>query len=91
MPEFRPFQEWVVQLFGMINDFLVGIAAVIGVFGIWQWRREMVGKNKYELARKIVLLSLRSCLKSQSWAKRRSIKRIMTIYTIASLEEVAPS
>jgi hypothetical protein len=56
MPQF---QEWFVQLVGMISEILVGVAAVIGISSFWQWRREMVGKTRYELARKIVSLALK--------------------------------
>ena len=32
------------------------VVAVVAVFGVWTWRRELIGKTKFELARKTMLL-----------------------------------
>ena len=58
MAHLPPFQEWIVQLVSMISNALLGIAAVFGIFRLWQWRSELIGRSKYQLARKIVLLAL---------------------------------
>jgi hypothetical protein len=52
-----PFQRWFVDLTTLISDCLVGVAAIGAILGLWRWRREMIGKTKFELARKMTLLS----------------------------------
>ena len=53
-----PFQQWFLELVSIISDACVSIAAIAAIAGLWQWRRELVGKAKYELAHKIILLAL---------------------------------
>lgn len=48
------FQQWFVELVSMISDASVAIAAIAGIASISQWRREMTGKSKFELAKKIM-------------------------------------
>lgn len=51
-------QTWVVQLFQILSDVAVGgaavVAAVIGWRGYSAWRKELVGKARYEAARAVV-------------------------------------
>ena len=54
----QPFQEWVLQLAKILSDVGVGlagfVAAGIGFFGYGAWKREMVGKATYEVAKDAV-------------------------------------
>jgi len=58
MPQLPPFQTWFVELIGIVSNMLVGIAAVIGIMGLWRWRTELEGKTRFEVARKLSLLAL---------------------------------
>ena len=60
MPELPPFQQWFVELISMISNVLIGAAAVAGIIGLRQWRRELIGKTKFEIAHKIALLALQA-------------------------------
>jgi hypothetical protein len=53
-----PIQEWLVQLMSMLSNLLIGIAAVVGIGSLWQWRKELIGRTKFEAARKLILLAL---------------------------------
>ena len=54
----QPFQEWVVQLAKIFSDFSVGgaavVAAVLGVKGFTAWRKELVGKARYDAVRSVM-------------------------------------
>ncbi len=54
----QPFEQWFVQLTSMISDLLVGAAAVTGIVGLRTWRRELVGKTRFEAARNMIRLAL---------------------------------
>jgi len=58
MPQLPPFQEWLVQLISMASSILLALAALFGIRSFWQWRKELVGKTKFEVARRIILLAL---------------------------------
>ncbi len=49
-----PFQEWAVQLASICSNLAVGLAALFGIWGIREWRRELIGKAKFETARKVL-------------------------------------
>ena len=53
----QPIQQWFIELISIISDILVGAAAIAAIIGLWQWRIELVGKTKFELARKIIQLA----------------------------------
>ena len=46
--------EWI----SLISDAIIAIAAILGVAGLWQWRKELIGRSKFEIATKMMLLSL---------------------------------
>jgi len=46
------------ELTDIFSNLVVGIAAIFGIVGLWQWRTELVGKTKFEVARKIMVLAL---------------------------------
>jgi len=54
MDDLKFFSEWV----SLISDAMVAIAAIFGVTGLWQWRKELIGKSKFEVATKMTLLAL---------------------------------
>jgi hypothetical protein len=57
------FQEGVLQLFsiiGNVSQLLVSLAAIAGIIGYWKWRVELVGKTKFDIARKILNLAYES-------------------------------
>jgi hypothetical protein len=58
MPQLPPFQEWLIQLVSMLSDILLGVAAIVGIWGLWEWRRELIGKTKFDVARRLTLLAL---------------------------------
>ena len=43
----------------IISNFAVAAAAVYGLYGFWKWRRELIEKTKFKVARKMMLLALR--------------------------------
>src|SRR5256885_1226617 len=47
-------QQWT----SIISNLAVAIAAILGIIGLWQWRAELLGKTKFEVARKMTLLAL---------------------------------
>ena len=53
------FQDWFVQAASTVSDIVVALSAiavaVIGLPGLQQWKRELRGKSKFELARRIAL------------------------------------
>lgn len=55
------FQPWFVELVSVLSDCLVGLSALIlaciGIIGLTQWRTELTGKTKFEVARKMALLA----------------------------------
>ena len=57
MPQLPPFQQWFIELFSILNDVLVGLAAVFGIMGLWAWRAEHIGKTKYDIAKEIGTLA----------------------------------
>ena len=59
MANWPPFAQWVVQLFGMLSNLAVFAAAIAGIIGLWRWRAELVGRNRFEVARRIMILALR--------------------------------
>jgi hypothetical protein len=75
-----PFQEWFIELIQMLSNLLVGIAAIVGIAGIWKWQSETIGKARFEVARDMIrtALQFRDEFKStrnpltlpQEWAER---------------------
>ncbi len=55
------FQPWFLELVSLISDILVGISAIIvtflGFWGLYQWRRELIGRTRFEVARKMAMLA----------------------------------
>ena len=52
------FPQWLIELTDIINKIAVAVAAVLGIIGLWKWRAELIGKTKFEVARKMILLAL---------------------------------
>lgn len=52
------FQLSFKELTDIISNLAVAIAAIFGIVGLWQWRNELIGKIKFEVARKMMLLAL---------------------------------
>jgi len=50
--------ELTKDLTTIVSNISLAIAAIVGVISLWQWRGELVGKAKFEVARKITLLTL---------------------------------
>ena len=50
--------HWLINLTSVVSNISIAVAAIIGIIGLWQWRTELVGKTKFEVARKITLLAL---------------------------------
>jgi len=54
------FQPWFVELISILSNACVGLSAltvaIIGIIGLRQWRAELKGKTKFEIARKMALL-----------------------------------
>ena len=57
MSQLPPFQEWLVQLISMFSNILLGIAAIMGIIGLRHWRSELIGKTKFDIARKMMGLA----------------------------------
>lgn len=57
MSQLPPFQEWLVQLASMLSNIMLGIAAIVGIIGLRQWRSELIGKTKFDIARKMMGLA----------------------------------
>jgi hypothetical protein len=55
MPSFQP---WFIELTNIIHNLAVALAAILGIMGLWQWRKELVGKAKFEVAQKMMVLAL---------------------------------
>ncbi|MGA2490538.1 MAG: hypothetical protein ABSF99_10220 [Anaerolineales bacterium] len=53
-----PIPQWLTELIAVISNLAIAVAAVFGIVGLWQWRAELVGKTKFEAARKMILLAL---------------------------------
>ena len=53
------FQNWFAEGASTISDILVGLSAIavvaLGYTGLQQWKRELKGRSKFELARRIAL------------------------------------
>lgn len=54
--------QWLLEVTSILKDLFVAFSAVAGVVtaivGFRQWRRELMGKEKFRIARKIAVLSL---------------------------------
>jgi len=54
-------QPWLKDLVSVISDILVGLSAIVvsilGFLGLKQWRRELSGKTKFDVARKLAILT----------------------------------
>lgn len=55
------FQPWFVQLISVLSDLFVGLSAVgvaiLACWGLKQWRVELEGKVRFEIARRMVSLA----------------------------------
>ena len=55
------FQSWFVELVSLLSNICVGVSAIVvagmSVYGIRQWQRELKGRSKFEIARKMTLLA----------------------------------
>lgn len=55
------FQPWFVEFVRVLSDIVVGLSAaavaIAGVSGLYQWRAELKGRTKYELACRMVILA----------------------------------
>ena len=50
--------QWLNDWVPIISNLALAVAAIFGIAGLWQWRSELVGKTKFEAARKMMLLAL---------------------------------
>jgi len=50
--------EKFADCISLISDAMVAIAAILGIAGLWQWRKELIGRSKFEIATKMTLLAL---------------------------------
>jgi len=48
----------IPEILGMVTDTIVAIAGLLGIFGLWQWRHELIGKRKFEVASRLMMLAL---------------------------------
>ena len=48
-----------LELTNIISNIAVTFAVIFGIIGLWTWRSEHTGKTKFEVARKMVQLSLK--------------------------------
>jgi hypothetical protein len=46
------------DLIDILSNLAVAVAAVFGILGLWTWRSELIGKTKFEVARKMMMLAL---------------------------------
>jgi hypothetical protein len=55
------FQSWFVEPVSLLSNICVGVSAIVvagvSVYGIWQWQRELKGRSKFEIAKKMTLLA----------------------------------
>jgi hypothetical protein len=56
MPRFEP---WFLELITVVSSVVVAVAAAAGVAGLWQWRNELIGRSRFEVARRIMMLGFR--------------------------------
>ena len=49
-------RNWPLTI-NVFSDLAVGFAALLGISAIWNWRNELVGKDKYQVGKDIGLLS----------------------------------
>ncbi len=50
--------QCLIELTNIISNVAVAVAAILGIIGLWKWRTELIGKTKFETARKMTLLAL---------------------------------
>jgi hypothetical protein len=54
------FQPWFVDIVSVISDIVVGLSAIavaiIAGIGIYQWKRELTGRTKFEIAKRMAAL-----------------------------------
>ena len=55
------FQDWFIEGVSTISNVIIGLSAIavaaIGFAGLQQWRRELRGKSRFELARRIAVIA----------------------------------
>ena len=55
------FEPWFVELISILSNAFIGLSAlavaVIGFVGLRQWRAELTGKTKFDIARKLAILA----------------------------------
>lgn len=55
----QPETTWI-DVLNAASNFVIAVTAVVAAwFGLRQWRRETVGRSRYELARRLALLAFR--------------------------------
>lgn len=73
------FQPWFTDIISLSSDILVGISAIIvgciGIIGLKQWKAELTGRSKFEIARKVSVLVVQF---REKFHKSRSRDFIMT-------------
>lgn len=54
-------EPWLTELISVLSNALVGLSAlavaIIGLIGLRQWRAELTGKTKFDIARKMAILA----------------------------------
>jgi hypothetical protein len=54
---FQQFQPWFIEFVAIASDILVGLSAIVvailGIVGLRQWKAELKGKTKFDLARQL--------------------------------------
>jgi len=53
----QPFQQWFVELMDILGNCAVIIAMFAAIIGLIKWRIELLGRKRFELSRKIILLA----------------------------------
>jgi hypothetical protein len=71
------FQPWFVEFIAVLSDVCVGLSAlviaILGIIGLSQWKAELTGRTKFDIARKMAKAALQF---------RDEVKRARSIYTL---------
>ena len=71
------FQPWFVEFIAVLSDVCVGLSAlgviILGIFGLIQWKAELTGRTKFDIARKMAKAALQF---------RDEVKRARSIFTL---------
>jgi len=83
------FQPWFVEIVSFISDVVVGLSALVvsiaAVLGLFQWRSELKGKARLDMARRLALLAY------QFRDQYMSARSMITFFQESSDREKLPS